>query len=90
MMRVYPQQRSTHIPKLEDILSMMLADKTLSKPKRYPRAYANGTDEKKGQVYGISGELQRLGKSAPGSYHSSPLPFASVPFNSSKNQERTT
>lgn len=44
---------------------MMLADTMLLKPERYRRAHVGGTDEEKGQVYGISGEFQGLGKSPP-------------------------
>lgn len=51
--------------RLGEISSMMLADTTLLKPERYPRAHVGGTDEEKGQIYGVSGEFQRLGKAPP-------------------------
>lgn len=51
--------------RLGQISPMMLEDKMLLKPERYPRAHVGGTDEKKGQLYGIPGEFQRLGKSPP-------------------------
>lgn len=44
---------------------MILADTMLLKPEGYPGTHVSGTDEKKGQVYGISGEFQRLGKPCP-------------------------
>lgn len=68
-MRVYPWQRITedvaNLPRLGQISSRMLADTTLLKPERYRKAHVSGTDEKKSQVYGISGEFRRLGKSLP-------------------------
>lgn len=55
----------TNILRLEQILSLMLADTMLLKPERCPKAHVGGTDEQKGQVYGISGEFQRFRKSPP-------------------------